>query len=77
MVYYLDIDALSVYIRQYQIGVRHMKRLEVKLNEAEQKRLEALRRKYDDYRSERALAILHSADGMTAIQNTPNNSVQS
>lgn len=43
-----------------------MKRLEVKLDEAEQKRLEALRRKYDDYRSERALAILHCAEGMSA-----------
>jgi len=43
-----------------------MKRLEVKLKKTEQAELESLRRKYDDYRSERALAVLHCAEGMSA-----------
>jgi len=30
--------------------------------------LEGLRRKYNDYRSERALAVLHCSDGLTATR---------
>ena len=45
-----------------------MKIIKIKLSKKERIELEGLRRKYNDYRSERALAILHCSDGLTATR---------
>lgn len=43
-----------------------MRRIEIELSSSEKTRLEGMRRRYGDYRSERALAVLHCALGKSA-----------
>ena len=45
-----------------------MKKISIKLGEKERTDLEGMRRKYNDYRSERALAVLRNAHGESALQ---------
>ena len=45
-----------------------MRKIEIKLRAADRGDLDGMRRKYNDYRSERALAVLHCALGKSARQ---------
>jgi transposase len=47
---------------------RLMRKIEIKLRAADRGDLDGMRRKYNDYRSERALAVLHCALGKSARQ---------